>query len=137
MSAFIDTSMWYAGADSGARSNDRAKRLPTEEKDPVTSDHVLVGTWVLLRHRLHHQAAERFWEAPRSGAAIVEAVTSEDLEVAWSIGERYADQEFSIMDRTSFAVMQRLGIRKALALDDDFAVFWYGRKQDQVFEVVR
>ena len=50
--------MWYAGADSGDHSNDRAKRLLTEEKDLVTSDHVLGETWVLLRRRLHREAAE-------------------------------------------------------------------------------
>lgn len=129
--------MWYAAADRGDRSNDRAKHLLTEEKHLVTSDHVLVETWVLLRHRLQREAAERFWEALRSGVAIVEAVTSADLEVAWSIGERYPDQDFSIVDRTSFAVMQRLGIRRALAFDNDFAVFRYGRNRDQAFELVR
>jgi hypothetical protein len=33
-----------------------------------------------------------------------------DLEVAWEIGANYADQDFSIVDRTSLAVMRRSGL---------------------------
>ena len=43
-----------------------------------------------------------------------------NLEVAWAIGERFPDQDFSIVDRTSFAVMERLGVRRVAAFDSDF-----------------
>ena len=100
-------------------------------------DHILVETWVLLRYRLYRKAAERFWDALRSGVAQIEAVTSADLEAAWAISESYPDQDFSIVDRTSFAVMQRLGIRRVLSFDDDFAVYRFGRGRSQAFEVIR
>jgi predicted nucleic acid-binding protein len=103
----------------------------------VTTDHVLVETWVLVRHRLGRPAATRFWEGLRSGAAEVESVSPADLEVAWATLERFPDQDFSIVDCTSFAVMQRLGLRRAAAFDDDFAVVRFGRRLDQAFEVVR
>jgi hypothetical protein len=74
----------------------------------VTTDHVLVETWFLLGHRLGPAAAERFWEALRAGAALVEPVGAADLEVAFSIGLDFPDQDFSIVDRTGFAVMRGL-----------------------------
>ena len=103
----------------------------------ITTDHVLVETWVLLRHRLHRVAAERFWEGLRSGVAAVHSVTDVDLELAWSIGQAFPDQDFSIVDRTSFAVMQRLGIGRAATFDDHFAVFRFGPEKRRAFEIVR
>jgi predicted nucleic acid-binding protein len=103
----------------------------------VTTDHVLLETWLLLRHRLGRRSAERFWEGLRGGAADIESVTNADLAVAWAVGEAFPDQDFSIVDRTSFAVMQRLGLRRVATFDDDFAVFRFGRLKREAFEVVR
>ena len=137
MSLFVDTSAWYAAADSSDRSNERACAILSGGERLVTTDHVLIETWFLLRHRLDRRAAERFWEGLRSGAAGIEIVVSADLEVAWSIGQTFSDQDFSAVDRTSFAVMQRLGIRKVATFDDDFAVFRYGRDRSHAFEILR
>jgi uncharacterized protein len=137
MTAFVDTSAFYAAADRGDTSHERAKVLLSAEDALVTSDHVLVESWALLRHRLGRGAAERFWAAIRSGAAVVESVGTADLEVAWAIGEAFADKDFSIVDRTSFAVMQRLGVQRAVSFDDDFAVVRFGPRRDRAFEVLR
>lgn len=137
MSLFVDTSAWYAAADRGDRSHDRAVAVLSAGDALVTTDHVLVETWQLLRHRLHRAAAERFWEGLRGGVALVEAVTAADLEVAWGVGRDFPDQDFSLVDRTCFAVLQRLGIRRVATLDDDFAVFRYGPGRRLAFEVVR
>jgi predicted nucleic acid-binding protein len=103
----------------------------------VTTDHVLVETWLLLRHRLHRKAAEQFWESLRAGVASIESVSAADMETAWAIGQSFADQDFSIVDRSTFAVMQRLGIERVATFADDFAVFRYGRNRNRAFEVVR
>jgi predicted nucleic acid-binding protein len=103
----------------------------------LTSDHVLVETWLLIAHRLGWEAAERFWEAIRSGAAAVEAVTAADLETAFAVAETFPDQDFSIVDRTSFAVMQRLGVLRAGTLDHHFAIFRFGKNRSRAFEIVR
>src|SRR5579884_744543 len=104
MSLFVDTSIWYAAADSSDRSNSRAKAVLKADEPLVTSDHVLIETWTLLHHRLQANAADRFWEGLRSGVALIEVVGDADLEVAWQIGLAWKDQDFSIVDRTSFAV---------------------------------
>ncbi len=137
MSLFVDTSMWYAAADSSDRSNARSKAILKSGETLVTSDHVLVETWTLLHHKLDRKAAERFWEGLRSGIAVIETVTLADLEVAWDMGVSWRDQEFSIVDRTSFAVMRRLGIDRVASLDAHFAVFRFGPKRRQSFHVLR
>lgn len=137
MSLFVDTSVWYAAADRGDRSNRRAKEVLKSDEALVTTDHVLVETWILLRHRVNRRAAERFWDGLRGGAATIESVTAADLERAFAMGQGYPDQDFSLVDRTSFAVMQRLGIERAASLDDDFAVFRYGPGRRKAFTIVR
>lgn len=137
MSLFVDTSIWYAAADSSDRSNARSKVILKSGETLVTSDHVLVETWTLLHHKLERKAADRFWEGLRSGIAVIEAVTLADLEAAWEIGVSWRDQDFSIVDRTSFAVMRRLGIDRAASLDADFAVFRFGPKRRESFHILR
>lgn len=137
MSLFVDTSTWYAAADRGDSSNVRAKAVLGSGDGLITTDHVLVETWLLLHHRLGSISAGRFWEGVRGGVAHVEVVIAPDLEAAWSIGVMYPDQDFSIVDRTSFAVMERLGLRRAATFDDDFAIYRFGARRDRAFEVVR
>ena len=137
MSLFVDTSVWYAAADRSERNNTRAKTILSAGEALVTSDHILIETWTLLRHRLGRGAAERFWDALRNGVAAVEFVGAADLETAWQIGVSYHDQDFSIVDRTSFAVMRRLGLERVASLDDDFAVFRFGPDRRRAFTVVR
>lgn len=137
MSLFVDTSAWYAAADRGDTSHGRAVAVLSAGESLVTTDHVLVETWFLLRHRLGGTAAERFWAGMRGGAARVELVREVDLEAAWRIGESFPDQDFSIVDRTSFAVMERLGIARAASFDDDFAVYRYGPDRSRAFHILR
>ena len=137
MSAFIDSSCWFASVVARDRDNARAKSILRSIVGHVTSDHVLVETWLLLTGRYHRQAAERFWERIRGGAVRIEIVTTADLEAAWAIGDAFANQDFSIVDRTSFAVMERLGLTRVASFDDHFAVYRYGRARVRAFEVLR
>jgi predicted nucleic acid-binding protein len=137
MSLFVDTSIWYAAADTSDASNARAKAILAGHDTLVTTDHVLIETWTLLRYRIRRQAAERFWEGLRSGVAAVEPVGIADLEAAWQIGLSFPDQDFSIVDRTSFAVLRRLGIERAASLDGDFAIFRFGPNRRRAFTIVR
>ena len=137
MSIFVDSSAWYAAADRGDRQNASAKRLLTTDEPLITSDHVLVESWRLIHHFISAHAAEAFWEGLRSGVATVQQTTSADLEAAWATGQRFADQDFSLVDRTSFALMERLGITRVISFDNDFAIFRYGRGRNSAFELLR
>ena len=137
MSLFVDTSVWDAAADSGDASNARAKELLSGGDTLVTTDHVLVETWTLLRWRIHKEAAEAFWRGLRGGVASLEIVGLADLQAARTIGRDFPDQDFSLVDRTCFAVMERLGLERAATFDSDFAVYRWGPRRDRAFEVLR
>lgn len=137
MTLFVDTSMFYAAADAGDRSNARAKEVLSAGEPLITTDHVLAETWLLIRHRLGRDASQRFWQAIRHGAAALEYVGPADAEAAWTTAMAFGDQDFSFVDLTSFAVMQRTGVLRAASLDDDFAVFRFGPRRDRAFELVR
>jgi len=103
----------------------------------VTTDHVLLETWTLLRSGVHRSAAEAFWRGLRAGVASLELETEADIDHAWSIGQDFPDQDFSFTDRTSFAVMVRLGLTRAAAFDDHFAVFRFGPRRSLSLDIVR
>jgi predicted nucleic acid-binding protein len=137
LSTFVDSSVWFASIVVRDHNNGRAKSVLQATREHVTTDHVVVETWLLLNSRYRRDAAEAFWDRVRRAATRVEPVTAADLEAAWAIGEAFPDQDFSIVDRTSFAVMNRLGITRVASFDDDFAIYRYGRARDMAFEVVR
>jgi uncharacterized protein len=137
LSLFVDTSTFYAAVDSRDRHHARATEILRAANPLVTTDHVLVESWRLMRDRGGHQNAERFWAGIRRGLASVEPVLPADLDAAWRIGENFADQEFPIADRTSFAVMERLGIASVATFDDHFAIYRYGPGRERAFEVRR
>jgi predicted nucleic acid-binding protein len=135
LSVFVDTSVFYSATDSGDRSYDRARRVLRDADSLVTTDHVLVESWRLMRIRGGFAVAERFWGTIRKGLATVETVLPGDLDTAWRIGEAFPDQDFSIVDRTSFAVMERLGVSIAASFDAHFSIYRFGPRRERAFEV--
>ena len=71
----------------------------------------------------------------RAGRARIEPATIADLEVAAQIYEAFPDQRFSIVDRTSWSIMQRLGVHEAVAFDRDYSIYRFGRDRRQAFTV--
>ena len=136
MSVFVDTSAWYAAADVSDVHHRRAvERLSGFSGDLLTSDHVLVETWFLAANRLGTEVAERLVNAIRAGRARVEVAAVADLEVAAQIHDAFSDQEFSIVDRTSWSIMQRLGVHEAISFDRDYLIYRFGRDRRQAFTV--
>ncbi len=136
MSVFVDTSAWYAAADRGDAHHSRAvERLSEFSGDLVTSDHVLVETWFLTANRLGVDVAETQITAIRSGMARVEVATIAELEVATQIHDAFSDQQFSIVDRTSWSIMQCLGVHEAVSFDRDYSIYRFGRNRRQAFTV--
>ena len=104
----------------------------------ATTDHVLVETWAVARSR-HHRAADDELVATivNGNLADVLTATPQDISAALRIGERFSDQDFSMVDRTSWAVMERYGIQEAVAFDADFAVYRYGTGLRQALTIYR
>lgn len=136
MTVFVDTSCWYAAADADDASHHRAAtRLEEYSGQLLTSDHVLVETWYLASSRLGRTVAETLVDRIRNGIARVESTLLSDLETAASIQQAFPDQTFSIVDRTSWSLMMRLGVHDAIAYDRDYSIFRFGRDRATAFRV--
>jgi len=137
MKAFVDTSAWFAAANVKDRHNQRAIELLSAGLELITSTFVLVETWLILQSKMSFAVAEDFAGYVRLGAAKIEPNEMSDLEYSWRVREAFQDQPFSLVDRTSFAIMERLQISKVVAFDLDFIIYRYGPDRRQAFEVLR
>ncbi len=134
---YVDTSAWVSLAVKAERSHDRVASVLRDQRGRlVTSDHVLHETWAVMRYRHGFKPAEQLVDGIRGGVARIEVSVLADLEVAGAIGTAFSDQRFSLSDRTSWAVMERLGIHNAIALDDDFRVYRFGPNRRRAFIVL-
>jgi len=135
--SYVDTSAWVSLADASEASHEQVAEALRERRGRlVTGDHVLHETWAVMRHRHGFGEAETLVNAIRSGVARIEVSGLADLEVAAAIGSAFADQDFSLSDRTSWAQMERLGILEVVSLDRDFRVYRFGPGRRRAFTVV-
>ncbi len=123
---FVDTSAWYPLADAAHPDHQAlagALRLRARQGvGIVTSSLVVAESHGLLLNRAGRRVALAFLDAVRQPPNRVERVTPEREEVAvddWI--RRFGDQDFSLADAASFAIMSELGIEEALTLDRHFA----------------
>src|SRR2546425_366427 len=70
--------------------------------------------------RMGRNRAWNFLQAILTGRTNVIRAEEADERRARAIIEHYQDKEFSYCDAVSFAVMERLDIREAIAFDDHF-----------------
>jgi len=139
VSVFVDTGVLFAASYRRDRSHARAVELLGEvaSERPFCTDHVLVEVWSLLCSGAGWEPAMRFWRAIRETPLSIEPATLAELERAEAIAADFADLELDIVDCTSFAVIERLGCRRAASFDRDFAVFRYGARRDRALDVLR
>jgi predicted nucleic acid-binding protein len=123
---FVDTSAWYGLADPHEPAHGAlARALGDRVRNGalvVTTNLVVAETHALLLRRGGRRAALRFLEEVGREPIVVETSGPELEERAlldWII--RFDDQEFTLTDAVSFAVMNERGIHEALTLDRHFA----------------
>jgi uncharacterized protein len=137
MRAFVDSSAWFAAANTRDRHHQRVSEHLSTELEFVTSTFVVVETWLLLQSRMSFAIAENFVEQIGLGAATLAHNSIDDIERAAALAMLFKDQTFSLVDRTSFAMMERLSITKVISFDADFLIYRYGPNRDHAFEVLR
>jgi predicted nucleic acid-binding protein len=137
VTVLIDSSIWYSAMVRTDEDNRRAEEILDAVDDPFATDHVVVETWLLLNSRHGRRAADILIERIRSSGLPIEFVSPFDLDAALGIMAGFPDQDFSIVDCTSFAVMERLGVDRAASFDHHFVVYRFGPRRDRAFEVLR
>lgn len=117
---FIDTSAFVGLADArdqeAVSANRIMGRMTIERWEAVTSNFILAETHALLLQRRDRQVALDTLRFTERGAVIVLRVSEPDEHRAREIIEQYDDKAFTLTDATSFAVMERLGLRVRLHL---------------------
>ncbi|MEK7154649.1 MAG: PIN domain-containing protein [Patescibacteria group bacterium] len=123
---FIDTSYFKAGIDEKDEFHTRAlaiaAKLEEEEAEFVTTNFVLDEAFTLLRIKSGVESARKFYKflAETGNEIELVRVSAKDEKRAWNWF--WNDwSKLSFTDCTSFAVMERLGIKRAATFDDHFA----------------
>lgn len=138
MSLFVDTSAFFAAAITGDRHHPRAAKILTEAGlRLVTTDVVVTELWAVVQRRRGARTAESLLPELLEGGVEIASVGRGDLLRAMEIGEEFPDQDFSLADRTSFAVMHRLGLHRVATFDHHFAVYRFGPGRRKAFEIAR
>lgn len=130
MKVFIDTSAFYAVVDWRDKNHDKALRirdsLRTGGIKLYTSNYIFDESLTLIRTKLGFYAALDFGNMVRSSKAVKILKVTEEIEnKAWVIFCTYKDKELSFTDCTSFALMEKFGMKTAFAFDDDFERMGY------------
>jgi hypothetical protein len=124
---FVDTSAWYALLDRRDPEHERvAAVIQAHRGRLVVSDYILDEAVTLVRYRLGWPLAHRLGAGLRSGElARLVRVLPADLDAAWRLFTERHDRRLSVTDCTTFALMTRMKLDTAIALDQDFrALGW-------------
>jgi hypothetical protein len=124
---FVDTSFFVALLDPRDKNHARAKAAFEEfagrrlSDELLTSNNVVLETITVARYEAGHRLAVRAGEMLYAEKlARLHRTTAEEEAAAFEYLKKYADKEYSAVDCLSFVVMEKLGIREALAFDSDF-----------------
>lgn len=122
----VDTSAVYALLDAGDRwhraARDAIEAIKRSREEPLLTNFLVAECHALLLARLGSDVARRWL---LGNAWPIERVTARDEERAAEIIRRYEDKTFSYTDAASFAVMERLGLRRVVAFDAHYRQYGF------------
>jgi predicted nucleic acid-binding protein len=131
---FVDTSALFAVANAKdedfKRARDFLSQLAKEKVTLLVSNFIIAESYTLMLRKIGRDKAIEYVKNLRDTAEI-ERVSEDDENKAWQIILRYRDKDFSYVDATSFAVMERLGIKDAFSFDVHFEQYSFNRLPDE------
>jgi hypothetical protein len=124
---FVDSSIWYAAKVPEDPDHDAARRLLIEATSTlIATDYVVDELLTLLVARNQRDIAVRIGgDFFGENSCDLEWVEVDDVWEAWRVFATFDDKTWSFTDCVSYAVMKRLQITEAFALDDDFKQFGF------------
>ncbi|HHT47619.1 MAG TPA: type II toxin-antitoxin system VapC family toxin [Firmicutes bacterium] len=125
MNYFVDTSFWCALYNVKDINHHQAsilwKKAASQPVKLFVSGYIFDGTITLVRMRIGHSHALELAESLLQSKVVNFLEADKEIrEKAWQFFKKYAVQDFSFTDCSSFALMQLYGIKKVLAFDRHF-----------------
>ena len=124
---FVDTSFFIALLDPQDKNHSRAAEAFEAFHGQrlsdllLTTNNVVLETITVARYEVGHGLAVRAGQMLYGEKlARVHRTSAEEEAAGFAYLQKYDDKEYSAVDCLSFAVMEKLGIREALAFDSDF-----------------
>jgi predicted nucleic acid-binding protein len=124
---FVDTGFLFALASEKDPDHSRVREVWQGLKGRrlpdllLTTNHVVLECITLTRTRIGHAAAVEMGERLLSGKlARIHQTSAEEERAGFEYLKQHRDKHYSAVDCVSFAVMDKLGISEALAVDADF-----------------
>lgn len=122
---FVDTGAWIAITDSRDKyhkpASDLYRRLLAENTTLVTTNLVAAEAYIIISRTGGHDPAIHFLRSIKESVRLHKIYSDARVEAeAEEILERYSDQDFSLTDAVSFAVMKDREIEEAFAFDQHF-----------------
>jgi uncharacterized protein len=124
---FVETSGWGNLIDASQLYHNRAANLYRNAKPPhfrwVTSNYVLAELVALLESplRIPRNQAIAFFKSVKASSMVEVLHIDLDLDAeAWQLLEARPDKSWSLVDCSSFVIMQQRGITSALTNDHHF-----------------
>ena len=124
---FVDTSVWFAAYVEEVPEHAHADALLTTPGDRlVTTDYIVDELLTLLIAHEQRPIAIALGRLLWSRALCeIVWVSKSDVEAAWKVFDTFENKTWSFTDCVSYAVMKRLAIDKAFALDEHFKQFGF------------
>ena len=119
---FVDTGAFLALYSARDQYHPQASKIfPSLSRPFSTSNHVIDELATLLgRITGYRYAADRIGDLYASDSIDVLSSTRDDEVAAVRWMRKYADKEISFTDCVSFAIMRRMGMRRAFTFDRHF-----------------
>jgi len=122
----VDTSAVFALLDRSdanhAAARARLEQLKRRRVEPLLTNFILAESHVLALGRLGGDIARRWL---LGNIWPIERVNEDDESKAAAIIGRHVDKTYSYTDATSFAVMERLGLKTVFAFDPHFRQYGF------------
>src|SRR5437763_17165080 len=121
MRVFLDTSYYIALLNKQDQWHRTAVRAFKADDQLFTSSFIVNETISLMQARGHFSAAVEFLRNIRSNDSLqILQIDPATQAEAWDVFAKWGASGANAVDCASFAVMRRLGIRKALTFDQHF-----------------
>lgn len=126
-SLFVDTSGWAYLADRGSALHRDVQTIYqqalTRQRLLVTTNYIIAELVALLssRSRIPRQHIVLFVDALKAAPQVEIIHVNTELDAAaWMLLKARVDKEWSLVDASSFAVMNKYGMTEALTTDHHF-----------------